>query len=354
MPAARLTAVIDADTTPLTAGLSKAMGSLRSFLTLGALAGAARQAIAYGSAINDAATKSGVGVKWLQATAYAAKMAGSSLDELSNALVELRRAQAQALGGSASDASAFAQLGISMDSLRSSSPEALFDRVADAVKRTNGGLQETNAALQVLGRGGKGLLAGMVDGFSESRQAAYDLGLVLEESTIKAMDELGDRLDTLKLGFTALTAVILKNAMSLNNWVHLAKLALTAKNAVDPVMLSWAYATGGIPAVLRHLVSSGYTMSKIVDSYSAGEDASPPYGPPRPPPAGIAGKAARKEQNQSIELDRLARLGIFVEGGGGQGNGLVRIQTQALGQLREMKAYLRRMADRSPTDSIDW
>lgn len=353
MPAARLTAVIDADTTPLTAGLNRAMGSLRSFLTLGALASAARQAIAYGSAINDAATKSGVGVKWLQATAYAAKMAGSSLDELSNALVELRRAQAQALGGSASDASAFSALGISMDALRAASPEALFDQVAAAVKRTNGGLEETNAALQVLGRGGKGLLAGMVGGFSEARQEAERLGLVMEESTIKAMDELGDRLDTLKLGFTALTAEVLKNAMSLNNWVHLAKLALTAKNSMDPVMLSWAYASGGIPAVLRHFVSSGYTMSKIVDSYSAGEtsDYSAPAGPPAPP---RPPRPAPKEQNQSIELDRLARLGIFVEGGASQGNGLVRIQTQALGQLREMKAYLRRMADRDPTDSIDW
>ena len=63
---------------------------------------------------------------------------------------------------------------------------------------------------------------------------------------------------------------------------------------------------------------------------------------------------SKRDNNERIELDRLARLGIFVEGGGGQGNGLVRIQTQALGQLREMKAYLRRMADRSPTDSIDW
>lgn len=53
----KLNVTIGADTTPMTAGLNKAMAGLRSFLTLGALAGAARQAIAYGSAINDMAAK---------------------------------------------------------------------------------------------------------------------------------------------------------------------------------------------------------------------------------------------------------------------------------------------------------
>ena len=351
MPAARLTAVIDADTTPLTAGLSKAMGSLRSFLTLGALAGAARQAIAYGSAINDAATKSGVGVKWLQATAYAAKMAGSSLEELGNAVVELRRAQAQALGGSASDAGAFAQLGISMDSLRASSPEALFDQVADAVKRTNGGLQETNAALQVLGRGGKGLLAGMVSGFSESRQAAYDLGLVMEESTIKAMDELGDRLDTLKLGFTAFTAEVLKNMMSLNNWAHFVQVMKEAFQAADVSNYVNAFLKGGPGGVASELSSRMAKVSSIVDAYVAGEDSADASKKKGRRDNGSMGPLRIKPASASNEL---ARMGGYVGGTGISGNPLLHVQNQALSELRKMRQFLDRMSNRSPGETVTW
>ena len=352
MPSAILKAIIEADTTRLTSGLDKAMKELRSFLTLGALAAAARQAIAYGSAINDIATKSGVGVKWLQATAYAAKLAGSSLEELSNALIELRRAQAQALGGSASDVSAFAQLGISMDSLRSSSPEALFDRVADAVKRTNGGLQETNAALQVLGRGGKGLLAGMVDGFSESRQAAYDLGLVLEESTIKAMDELGDRLDTLKLGFTAFTAEVLKNMMSLNNWSHFAQVLNEAFQAADVSAWVRAALKGGPGAVVTELSSRlGKINGSIVDSYMAGEDSTD-----RPGKKGSRdnGVMAPLRIKPSGAVNELARMGGYVGGTGISGNPLLHVQNQALSELRKMRQFLDRMSNRSPGETVTW
>lgn len=345
----RLNVVIGADTAPMTAGLNKAMAGLRSFLTLGAFVGAAKAAIAYGSAINDMAAKTQVGVKWLQATAYAAKLAGSSMEELGNSLVELRRAQAQALGGSAADQASFAALKISLQELKALGPEQLFDRVAEAVQRSNGGIVETNAALQVLGRGGKGLLAGMVQGFSEARMEAERLGLVLSGETIAAMDQLGDRLDTLKLGFTALTAEVLKNMMSLNNWSHLAQMG---KAFLEIMNFGGTLKSllGGPGDFARRLAELQAKLSGIVDSYAAEESEG---GAPSRKQGSSAGDAVLKGKASKGAANDLARIGGYLNGGG-VGNPLLRVQNQALQKLTAMHAVLERIASRQPGESITW
>lgn len=349
--AGKLQVEIGANTTPLATGLQKAAGELRSFLTLGALASAASQAIAYGSAINDAAVKSGVGVKWLQATAYAAKLAGSSLEELSTALIELRRAQAQAMGGSATDAAAFARLGIPRGLIGQLGPEELFDRVASAVQQSQGGLEEVNAALQVLGRGGKGMLAGLVDGFSEARAEAYRLGLVLEDSTIKAMDQLGDRLDTVNLKLKAITATILRlmfDSKTSQAWMEIFKIISPA----ETLSAMWNGRGDRLAqSVIENNLKAVTNIRQLLEDYEAEEAAAGSGGAKAAPGTGLdLGKGKR----QRSAVSDLARIGGYMAGGGVGGNPLLRVQNQALVELRQMRATLARIANRQPGESITW
>lgn len=354
----KLNVVIGADTTPMTAGLSRAAASLRGFLTLGLLAGAAREAIAYGSAINDIGMKSQVGVKWLQATAYAAKMAGSSMEDLGAALVDLRRAQAQALGGSEGDLGAFQALGVTLEELRTLSTEGLFDRVADAVTRSKGGIVEMNAALQVMGRGGKGLVGAMVEGFSEARAEAERLGFVLEESTIRAMDELGDRLDMLKTGLTALSAVLLKNMTSWANWVGLFK-TLVNLNETPRQMLG-AFIGGGMNSIAALSavgvgIAGWHRQMRIIDEYQAAADKEDEEFSARSSARGRMPATMGKRRRSEIDaVNSLARLGLYTSGAAAGGNALLRVQNQALVELRQMSAALERMANRQPGQSITW
>lgn len=354
----KLNVEIGADTTPMTAGLAKAASGLRSFLTLGALAGAARQAIAYGSAINDIGVKTQVGVKWLQQTAYAAKLAGSSMEDLGAALLDLRRAQAQALGGSEGDLGAFQALGIGLEELRSMSTEGLFDRIAAAVEKARGGIVETNAAIQVMGRGGRGLVGALVEGFSEARMEAERMGLVLEDSTIRAMDQLGDRLDMLKTRLTAVTAVMLKNLTSWANWVGLMRTVVNVDQT--PKQMLGAFIGGGMNAIsainaLGVGVAGWKRQMAIIDEYQAASDkedeALERIGAPRSNLPATMGKRRRKEIEAA---NSLARLGLYTSGAATGGNALLRVQNQALVELRQMSAALQRMASRQPGQSVTW
>lgn len=199
MAGPRINVTIGANVTPFTRGINTAMMGLKRFIAVGALVQLGRSAIQLGSSLSDMAARTQVSVKWLQEVGFAAQQTGSSLDELTNALFELRRSQAQALGGSKTESGAFAALGISGEDLRRNDATQIFDRIADAVHRSRGGIQEVNAAITVLGRTGRSLVTGMVEGFDGIRERARNLGLVLDQETIDSLDRMGDTIDLLNL-----------------------------------------------------------------------------------------------------------------------------------------------------------
>lgn len=333
----RVAVQIDADTRPMAAGMDRATAALRGFLSLGMLAAAARSASDFGSRITDLANHAQTSARWIQEWGYAAQMAGSSMEDVANAVLDLGRAQAQALGGSTGDRSAFADLGITMEELRTLRPDQLFERVAASLRNSEGATRQVNAALQVMGRGGRQLIGGLVDGMDEARANAERLGLVLEDDVVAAMDELGDRLDTIKLGFTALSAVVLKNMMSLNNWSHLAKLVGTIATSGGLATFMHAYLTGGISGVVTKAMEQASALNDIVDDYTQGE-ADAASATPRNRNRGGNSSATRGRGNRP-ETDALLRVGGFV-GGLGSGNvgpNLLRVQTQALTQLTHIR-----------------
>ena len=342
----RVQVTIDADTKRFTAGIQSAMGALRGFLSAGALAGAAKAAIDLGSKITDLAAKSQVSTKWLQEVGYAAQMAGSSIEDVSQAVLELGRSQVQALGGATGERGAFAALGISIEELRGLNPEALFDRVAAAVHDASGSAESMNAAIAVMGRSGIQLVGGMADGLGEMRQQAHELGLVLDEEALAALDQLGDNLDTLKLKFIEWTAEILKNATSLANWTNLAKLAAHAMMGMNPVAWISAFSSGGFRGVQDMWSNYVRGFSDIVDSYSAGAAAEEARAvanqrTPRGAPGDIPERRRSGGRAQAPTTDSLARIGGYIGGSGIAGaDRLLNVQTSALQQLRALNRQM--------------
>lgn len=353
MPGPRLDIVIGSNVKGFTSGIDTVMGKLRGLVSLGLFAKLAKDAIAFGSALNDVAGRTGVSLRWLQEMSFAAQQTGASMEELANAIFEVRRAQAQALGGSKGDAGAFATLGISVEDLKKLNAEQIFDRISDSVHKTGGGVKEVNAAMQVLGRGGRSLITGMVDGFDELRQTARDYGLVLEDEVIEAMDQLGDNFDILTLAIRVSTAELLKNITSLSNWVSFAKMAKTIAVASMPGAAFLAYAKGGVPGLVAHYAGLGAEMNGIVDEFQAGQDQERD-----------ASRARRERKQRSGEItdgpggargsgpvkaDSLMRQGGYV--GGVPGFAMLSVQ-QA--QLRELRA-LRAAVDRNTTETkLNW
>jgi hypothetical protein len=149
--------------------------------------------------LGEAAERAGVGVSFLSGVGFAAKDAGSSVEGLGDAMKFLNRNTQEAIDGSQQTVAAFGQLGISVEELRSASPEELFYRVADGIKGIESPAQKTRVAMELLGRGGTEMLPLLNQG-SEGIRAMQadieDLGAVTTKEQAKWGDDWG-RITTL-------------------------------------------------------------------------------------------------------------------------------------------------------------
>lgn len=143
------------------------------------LANVAKETVEYASSINDSAQAVGLGAEALQEYHYAAGLAGLSSQELNQALVLLART---GKGGSGS-------------------LEERIGRIADELSAMPDGAEKTKKALEAFGRSGARMLPMLNEGaagIARLRQEARELGIVLDEKTIKAGDDLGDAWDRLR------------------------------------------------------------------------------------------------------------------------------------------------------------
>ncbi len=339
----RVDVTIGANTTPFAAGLSKALISLRGFISGAAILALAKSSIDLGGSLQDMSNKAQVSTKWLQEVGYAAKMAGADMEDVTNAVFELRRAQAQALSGSGSDLRAFRDLGISVGELRSMGAEAIFDRIAERVRKTSGGLKEVNAAMAIMGRGGKSLVASMVDGMSEARAEAQRLGLVLSDETIQAMDKMGDTIDTIGLKLKALTAELVRNVSSWTWWKGMMATEENIKRTVGDIAMAGIrspekftlqpYRNAAMLGILRQRrINEETQIAMAGESGGAGSKKKAPSAV-----TDLGGKVP------DLHADQLARIGLFV--GGAASNQMLGEQRRTVSILGQIHAAVRTQND---------
>lgn len=156
---------------------------------------AAKSALEFGGTITDLSAKMGTSTTATQAMKIAAEQAGGSIEQVSASVAMMNKR----LGGD--DASAIAavgRLGLSFEDLKRMKPEEAFYTLTDALSQVEDQQTKTALGSDIFGRSFADLIPimdGVEGGFSGVAARAEELGLVVREDAIKALDSLGDTLD---------------------------------------------------------------------------------------------------------------------------------------------------------------
>lgn len=162
--------------------------------------------------IADSAKLLSMTTQRLQQMGYAAQMAGSSQDEMSEALRFLNLNMAEARRGSKETAAWFAKVGIPLKQLKGMTADQVFERIADKFHAVGdageNGAKKLEVMQALMGRSGSKLKQ-VLDLGSKGLKGFYEeadrLGVVLDDKTVGAMGDFNDTFD--KMRFTLFGAL---------------------------------------------------------------------------------------------------------------------------------------------------
>lgn len=180
------------------------------------------------SRIDDLAKRTGIARERLQELGYAAQQNGSSIEGLATGLNQLSRNMLDASRGTGEAKDILDALNISLvdsqGNLRNSA-DVVLD-VADRFSRMTSETEMTAVAMRLFGRSGAELVPFLREGrngIEHLSQEARDLGFVLGEEDVKALEALGDEIDATKTGLAGMgrqiAADLLPYAMQFLGWI---------------------------------------------------------------------------------------------------------------------------------------
>lgn len=180
-----------------------------------------------GGALTDMSAKIAVGTSTLQRWKFAAEQNGNTLDQLAGASVQLSK---RLVEGSDSTVGALEQLGLRIEDIRRLSPEEAFEATAAAVAKVPDPMRQTALAMELFGRSGAEILPTVKSDMAALGNEAQRLGLVMDEQTVAALDDLGDTLDKASLAGQGLIARAVSPLIPLLN--EMADAALSARTEI--------------------------------------------------------------------------------------------------------------------------
>ena len=168
----------------------------------------------YASAAQDAALKVGGTARDIQRYGYAAKMSGSSQEELNACLGIFSKNLANAAQGKNKTlVNVFKQLGISMTDANGKmrNTTELLPDIANAMRSQATESQKAYIATQLFGRGGQSLiqmLEGGAEGLNALTAEAERMGIVVDQDGVDSAKAFGDNLDRLKFSLLGVSLSI--------------------------------------------------------------------------------------------------------------------------------------------------
>lgn len=163
-----------------------------------AIGSAAVKSAAWADDLNTLSKQTGLTTEDLQKMQYASELVDVSVDDIAGSMSKMRRAMA-----TDGKQDVFAQLGVSVrdgtGALRDSS--TVFYEVLDRLGKVGNETERDALAMEIFGRSAD-QLAGIIDDGGASLKAlgeeAENLGLILDQDTLDAMNRVNDSLDRLK------------------------------------------------------------------------------------------------------------------------------------------------------------
>lgn len=111
--------------------------------------------------------------------------------------------------GDKSAVGALEKVGLSVEKLKAMKPEDRFNTVADAVGNIKDAGEQLYASKTLFGKGGPELLAALDGHLSDTVQKIRDMGLVIDEETLRAADDFGDQLGLMGTQLLGIVATII-------------------------------------------------------------------------------------------------------------------------------------------------
>ena len=168
---------------------------------VGAAIAATKSTVDYASSIQDMADRMGIGVEAAQGLSHAVKQTGAEQGDLEGAMKKTAVAQQAALGGNEEMLAAFQRLGVSADDLKGKRFDEVFLKISKSQEGALKSGKQMTDVISVMGKTAYKLLPAMRSGLAGAAGDAQKLGLVMSKETIGALDDFGDKMETLSLRF---------------------------------------------------------------------------------------------------------------------------------------------------------
>lgn len=169
--------------------------TLSAQFAVGAVIGFGKEILALGSKMTDLAARMGVGVEAAQEIKFALTQTGSSAEAGARAIGTMNDKLTEGKKGTVA---ALKSLNLEIGALRQMKPEDAFTAIAEAIRKVPDAMQQTNISREIFGKVGDELLPAIKQGIVGLRDEAHRLGQVISEEDIKALDDFGDKIDSLK------------------------------------------------------------------------------------------------------------------------------------------------------------
>ena len=185
------------------AGVGKSLQTLGSRMAVAgasavtAFVGATKVFADAGDALRDMSMRTGASVEALSSLGYVAAQSGANLETLEAGMRRMQKVVAAARDGNKAAATAFSQLGISLEELNQLSPDQQMLLIGDALASIPDPADRAAAAMKIFGKGGTALLPMLSEGsarIKEMQAEAERLGVVMSTEDANAADEFNDSL----------------------------------------------------------------------------------------------------------------------------------------------------------------
>jgi len=171
----------------------KAFDTIKNFLEgiPAKLDAAVHSAAAWSNQMQSLAVRTGFATQQLQEYNLAAKTSGTNINVLTRAAQQLTPTLLK-------NEKAFRDIGLQFNDLAGADPGEQFDKVARALRGIDDPSRRLAATVEIFGKRLGPQLVPFINGLEEARKRAEELGLVIDQKTLKAAADFNDELDTLK------------------------------------------------------------------------------------------------------------------------------------------------------------
>lgn len=245
---------------------------LKTVFTTTAVVEAGKQVIDFSDKIVNLSEKTGMSTTGLQGLQLAFKASGVSIETVGQASAMLAN---KLVGGDKSAVNALNQLHLSVVNLKKMEPDKQFIAVADAIGQIQNPTERAFAAMQIFGRGGSELLAGMSGHLKTTVEQFQAMGLIIDEKTIKAIDAFGDQLGVVGTQLIVILANVLGPLLPAlsglaNALAYVGKIAGAVLSPIlNGVMMVLAGLWEGVALFVSELIDLGQRIP-IVGKYLGG------------------------------------------------------------------------------------